>query len=96
MAFLKLVLTIAACLSAGALFGAYVADANGFNPYLFAVLGGAVGIAFGLVATGEMYGGKIIDALFPPGDGERASRDGRGPDRAARGWPRGRGAPTAP
>ena len=74
--FVKLVATIAACLSLGAIFGALVAVNNGFNPYLCAGLGGVAGIAFGLVAAGESRG-RWLDSFFPPGD-EATSIDGKG------------------
>lgn len=64
--FVKLVATIAGCLSGGALAGAYLADVNGYNPYLFAVLGGVAGAYFGLAAAGEIRG-RLLDPLFPPG-----------------------------
>jgi hypothetical protein len=67
--FTKLVATIAGCLSAGALFGAYLANSNGDNPWLCAALGGVVGIALGLVAAGESRG-RWLDPFFPADDKE--------------------------
>jgi hypothetical protein len=64
-AFLKLVATIAACLSVSALAGAYMADMNGYSSWLSAGLSGMAGIAFGLVAAGESRG-RFLDMLFPP------------------------------
>jgi uncharacterized protein YcfJ len=69
--FEKRVATIALCLSAGALFGAYIAHGRGDDPLIGAGVGAVVGILFGLVAGGELKGGRVFDALFPPGDAAR-------------------------
>jgi hypothetical protein len=70
LGFLKLVFVLAARLSAGVPFGAYVPDVHDYNAYFVAVLGGVVGIALGLVAAGESRG-RFLDSVFPPGDKDR-------------------------
>jgi len=70
--FLNLVATIAGCLSIGALFGAYIADQNGYNPCLFAANGGMAGAYFGLAAAGEICG-RLFDLPFPPSPGGPAA-----------------------
>ena len=64
-AFAKLVVKIALSLTAFALLGALIADNHGLNAVAGAAIGGVVGIFFGLVADGEIGGGKVVNALFP-------------------------------
>jgi len=65
--FLKLVAIFAICLTLGALFGALVAENNGYNAWHLAGAGAVVGIAFGLVAAGELRE-QWLDPFFPRGD----------------------------
>ena len=73
LAFVKLVATIAACLSIGALFGRSSRTKTARTPISSAGLGGVVGIAFGLVAAGESRG-RWLDPFFPPGDEAEATK----------------------
>ena len=64
----RLVAVLAVSSLAGALLGTLVADSVGRNAIVGAAVGCVASLVFGLIACGDMKGGNVFDALFPPRD----------------------------